>query len=183
MLRKTMLVYMAILLVISPLNHVFANTAVLPTTKSAELFGLPLSNLRLSALANHLNSMGLKSYPTYREGIVNYSLGPDGILGITNAAIYTNASGFVQQALLTGVIQSNDQRRAIGDVFLKKYGEPSEGILNRGIGRSKWSFEDGTEIDFRNTTYDVSILYVNSRPKSNVRSGRIDVEALYRKSR
>ncbi|RNF51462.1 uridine kinase [Marinomonas hwangdonensis] len=187
MRRKTMLVYVVLALVIAPVNQALANSAnsaVLPTANAAELFGLSFNDLKLVDLAQHLKNMGLQSYPTYKEGIVSYGLGPEGILGITNATLYTNPSGYVRQALLTGVIQSNEKRKAIGDVFFNKYGAPSEGFLNKGIGRSKWLFDDGTEIDFRNTTYDVSILYVDLQPKKSARnSGRIDVEALSRKSR
>ena len=147
----------------------------------AELFGLPLNDLSISVLEQHLNSMGLRSYPSYKDGVVSYSLGPDGILGVTNATIYSNGSGYISQALLSGVVESSEKRKALGELLARKYGNPSEGFLNNGIGRSKWLFKDGTMIEFHNTTYDVSLMYVDETPKIATSSGKIDVEALSRK--
>lgn len=147
----------------------------------AELFGLPVKGLALSQLESRLESMGLQSYPSYKLGVVSYSLGPDGILGVTNATIYFNSSKYVSQVLLSGVVESNETRKNLGELLERKYGSPSEGFLNDGLGRSKWSFRDGTTIDFRNTTYDVSVLYVDEQPKVTSRSGKIDVEALSNK--
>ncbi|MBU1294142.1 MAG: uridine kinase [Gammaproteobacteria bacterium] len=147
----------------------------------AELFGLPLNDLRVSQLENQLNSMGLHSYPSYKDGVISYSLGPEGILGVTNATIYSNGSGYVRQALLSGVVESSEKRKALGELLAQKYGKPSEGFLSNGIGRSKWLFKDGTMIEFHNTTYDVSLMYVDESPKVAIRSGQIDVEALSRK--
>lgn len=148
----------------------------------AELFGLPLNDLSVSRLEEHLNSMGLRSYPSYKDGVVSYSLGPEGILGVTNATIYSNGSGYIRQALLSGVVESNDKRKALGELLTRKYGKPSEGFLNNGIGRPKWQFKDGTMIELHNTTYDVSLTYVDESPKVASRSGQIDVEALSRKN-
>jgi hypothetical protein len=147
----------------------------------AELFGLPLNDLSVSRLERQINSMGLHSYPSYKDGVISYSLGPEGILGVTNATIYSNGSGYVRQALLSGVVESNEKRKALGELLGRKYGTPSEGFLNNGIGRSKWLFKDGTMIEFHNTTYDVSLMYVDENPKVAARSGQIDVEALSRK--
>ncbi|WP_421856711.1 uridine kinase [Marinomonas sp.] len=148
----------------------------------AELFGLPLNDLSVSLLEQHLNSKGLHSYPSYKDGVVSYSLGPEGILGVTNATIYSNGSGYVRRALLSGVVESNEKRRALGELLVRKYGKPSEGLLNNGIGRPKWLFKDGTVIELSNTTYDVSLMYVDENPKVVSRSGQIDVEALSRKN-
>ena len=146
----------------------------------AELFGLPLNDLSVSQLESRLNTMGLSSYPSYKQGVMAYSLGPEGILGVTNATIYSNRSGYIRQVLLSGVVESNEQRMNLGTLLEKKYGAPTEGFLNNGLGRSRWHFSDGTSIDFRNTTYDVSILYVDEQPKVATRSGQIEVEALSR---
>ncbi|ETI59314.1 hypothetical protein [Marinomonas profundimaris] len=148
----------------------------------AELFGLPLNDLSLSRLKRQLESMGLSSYPSYRDGEMSYSLGPEGILGVTNLTVFSNTSGYVRQALLSGVVESNEKRKALGALLEKKYGEPTEGHLNQGIGRSTWLFKDGTLIEFQNSTYDVSIMYVDEHPKVVNRSGKIDVEALSRKN-
>jgi hypothetical protein len=184
MFRKPRLVGVTITLAVFSVNGVSANTPsdVLPRISSvAELFGLPLNDLSLSRLERQLSSMGLSSYPSYKDGIVNYSLGPEGILGVTNATIYSNASGYIQQALLSGVVENNEKRKALGELLKQKYGSPNDGFLSNGIGRSKWLFQDGTMIELRNNTYDVSILYVDEHPKVVTRSGHIDVEALSRK--
>ena len=148
----------------------------------AELFGLPLNDLSVSRLEQQLNAMGLRSYPSYKDGVISYSLGPEGILGVTSATIFANASGFVRQALLAGVVESSEKRKELGNLLAKKYGSPSEGFLNNGIGRSKWYFADGTMIELHNTTYDVSFMYIDGKPKVATRSGKIDVEALSRKN-
>lgn len=159
-----------------------AKTTKIPQLSNiAELFGLPLNDLSLSRLEKKLDSMGLHSYPSYKEGEVSYSLGPEGILGVTHATIFSNSSRYVQQALLSGVVGSLEKRQALGELLQKKYGAPSEGYLNNGIGRSKWLFKDGTLIEFHNSTYDVYIMYVDERPRVMGRSGQIDVEALSRK--
>ncbi len=148
----------------------------------AELFGLPFNNLSLRTLEKQLNGMGLSRYPSYRDDMVSYSLGEEGILGVTNADIFINNSGYVRQALLSGVIDDNKKRRDLGNLLEKKYGVPIEGALSGGIGRAKWLFDDATTIEFRNTTYDVSIMYVDQRPSVTSFSGKIDVEALSRKN-
>jgi len=147
----------------------------------AELFGLPLNDLRLSRLEKKLNSMGLYSYPSYKDGEVSYSLGSKGILGVTDATIFSNSSEYVQQALLSGVVKSSEERKALGELLQRKYGAPTDGYLDNGIGRSKWLFKDGTMIEFQNSTYDVSIMYVDEQPRVLASSGKIDVEALSHK--
>jgi hypothetical protein len=126
--------------------------------------------------------MGLYSYPSYKTGIVSYSLGSEGILGVTNATIYSNTSNYITKALLSGVVQSKENRQALGEVLATKYGKPSVGFLSEGIGRAKWFFKEGTMIEFHNSTFDVSILYVDEQPRVASRSGKIDVEALSRKN-
>lgn len=86
----------------------------------AELFGLPLNDLSLSQLKSRLNTMGLSSYPSYKQGVMTYSLGPEGILGVTNATIYSNRSGYVRQVLLSGVVESNEKRKNLGTLLGKK---------------------------------------------------------------
>jgi len=151
-------------------------------TDKAELFGLPFNNLSLAKLEKQLIGMGLNKYPSYRDDMVSYSLGKEGILGVTNADIFVNNSGYVRQALLSGVIDDNEKRRDLGSLLEKKYGSPVSGALSGGIGKAKWQFNDATTIEFRNTTYDVSIMYVDERPTVTSFSGKIDVEALSRKS-
>lgn len=157
-------------------------SGVSPPFSEAKLFGLPLNDLSVSRLDNQLNSMGLRSYPSYKDGVVSYSLGPEGILGVTSVTIYSNRSGYIRQALLSGVVGSKEKRKALGELLIRKYGDPNEGVLNDGIGRSKWFFNDGTMIELHNTTYDVSLMYVDESPKIATRSGKIDVEALSRKN-
>jgi len=148
---------------------------------SSKIFGLPLNNLALPRLEKHLSEMGLQSYPSYKDGVVSYSLGPEGILGVTNATVFSNSSGYIQQALLSGVVQSNQKRKALGDLLVKKYGAPNDGQLLSGLGRAAWLFRDGTMIELHNSTFDVSIVYVDERPKVASHTGKIDVEALSRK--
>lgn len=174
----------ASVLAVFSVASVSANTSNDMTSRAssiAELFGLSLNDLSLERLEKQLATMGLRSYPSYKEGVVSYSLGPEGIFGVTNATIYSNASGYVSQALLSGVIESNEKRKALGELLEKKYGAPSEGFLNTGIGRSTWLFKDGTLIELHNSTFDVSIMYVDEHPRVETRSGQIDVEALSRK--
>ncbi|WP_262368557.1 uridine kinase [Marinomonas sp. IMCC 4694] len=152
---------------------------------AAELFGLPLNNLMLSSLEKQMTDMGMSHYPSYKEGITNYSLGNEGILGVTNAEIYSSKAGYVREALLSGVVQSMEKRRAVGKLLEGKYGTPTQGHLNEGIGRSTWRFTDGTVIELQNTTYYVSIKYANQPPevvKNKPHSGRIDVQALAKKT-
>lgn len=148
----------------------------------AQLFGLTLNDLSLSKLENHLGSIGLSSYPSYKEGVVAYSLGPEGILGVTNATIFSNTSGYVHQILLSGVIDSDEKRQLLGELLEQKYGAPTDGLLSEGIGKTQWKFKDGTSIELINSTFDVSITYIDERPRVRLGSGKIDVEALSRKN-
>ena len=179
--RKVAPMWMAFALValVSKPVSVMAETNESATSSDvAELFGLPVNGLSLAKLESRLESMGLQSYPSYKPGIVSYSLGPEGILGVTNATIYFNSSKYVSQVLLSGVVESSEKRKNLGELLGRKYGVPTEGSLKNGLGRSTWSFRDGTTINLRNTTYDVSILYVDEQPEVMTRSNKIDVEAL-----
>lgn len=148
----------------------------------AELFGLPVNNLSLSRLESHLGNIGLNSYPSYKDGVVSYSLGPEGILGVTNATIFSNTSGYVHQVLLYGVVESDAKRQSLGKLLEQKYGAPTAGNLVDGIGKTQWEFRDGTKIELFNSTFDVAITYIDERPRVKIQSGRIDVEALSRKN-
>ncbi|QUX97394.1 uridine kinase [Marinomonas sp. CT5] len=151
-------------------------------SNKAELFGLPFNDLSLSLLERHLKSLGLQKYPSYKAGVVSYSLGPKGILGVTNATIYSNTSGYIHQALLSGVIESSEDRQALGELLEKKYGTPGSGQLKTGVGRAKWLFDDDTSIELHNDSYDVSITYIDEKPMVDSHTGEIDVEALLRKN-
>ncbi|NLQ17791.1 uridine kinase [Marinomonas sp. M1K-6] len=185
--KITLIVTMVALLATS---GVFANTALTAAqkdigpriSKKAELFALPFNDLSLSRLENQLSGMGLRSDPSYKDGVVSYGLGPEGILGVTNATLHSNTSGYVHQALLSGVIESREQRKALGQLLEKKYGDPSDGDLQSGMGHAIWLFQDSTRIELRNSTFDVSVLYVDERPRVVIRSGQIDVEALSREN-
>lgn len=149
----------------------------------AELFGLPLNDLPLSALESKMDSLGFKSYPSYKDGVTNYSLGRHGVLGVKNAAIFYNSSGYVEKTHLSGNVNSPQSRQKFGHLLEQKYGKPNTGELNEGYGRAEWGFEDGTRIAFYNATTDVSITYVDVHPKAVSRSGSIDVQALARRTR
>lgn len=167
------------------LGSLSAYAATSPSRKAltyAELFGLRFNDLSLSRLDSKLRGMGITSYPSYKEGQTSYSLGAEGILGVTNATVFTNSSGYVQQALLSGVVQSNEKRQSLGRLLEQKYGAPAAGYLSDGIGKARWLFREGTMIELRNTTFDVSLAYVDERPGVQSRSGKIDVEALSRRS-
>lgn len=148
---------------------------------NAKLFGLPLNNLALHKLEKRLNEIGLQSYPSYKDGVANYSLGPEGILGVTNAVVFSNSSGYINQALLSGVVESNIKRKALGNLLIEKYGAPNDGGLLDGIGRALWLFKEGTRIELYNSTFNVSIMYVDERPGVTGHRGKIDVEALSQK--
>ncbi|MCV2403653.1 uridine kinase [Marinomonas sp. C2222] len=150
---------------------------------TAELFGLPLNDLSLSELENKMNSLGFKSYPSYKEGVTNYSLGRHGVLGVKNAAIFYNRSGYIRKTHLSGTVNSSKNRQKLGNLLEQKYGKPHIGMLDDGYGRAEWQFEDGTRIAFYNATTEVSITYADGTPKAVSRSGSIDVEALARRSR
>ena len=101
---------------------------------------------------------------------------------MTNATIYTNKSGYLEKALLSGVVDNDEKRQSLGKLLEEKYGTPAVGYLADGIGQVKWFFNEGTVIELRNTTFDVSLVYVDEQPKVLFNSGRIDVEALSRKT-
>ncbi|MBJ7539230.1 uridine kinase [Marinomonas transparens] len=149
----------------------------------AEIFGLRVNDLSQPAFEKQLTSMGLQPYPSYHKGVASYSLGPDGILGIKSLNILFNRSGYIRQAVMSGVVTNNSQRGSIGALLEKKYGEPTIGFVKNGYGRAKWLFPDGTFIELHNTTFDVSIRYGDEHPKVQSHSGKIDVEALSRKAR
>jgi len=41
------------------------------STGVAELFGLPLNDLSVARLEKQLNAMGLRSYPSYKDGVIS----------------------------------------------------------------------------------------------------------------
>ena len=144
----------------------------------AELFGMKVNDLSQQELEMNLSRMGLESYPTYRKDYVSYGLGPEGILGIRDLSVHYNSYRFVEKMSLSGVIESNQNRKALGKLLLDKYGKPTAGFVTNGYGRAQWLFDDGTLIELHNTTFDVSLLYVDREPMVQPLSGRIDVEAL-----
>lgn len=149
---------------------------------AAELFGIPFNNLSKATFERHLRKMGLEPYPSYRAGVASYSLGKDGILGIKELTVVYNDSKFVEQAMLSGVVESNELRSHLGNVLLKKYGAPDIGFVRDGFGRARWNLRDGTEIELHNTTFDVSVIYIDTTPHHTRNSGKIDVEALMKRS-
>jgi hypothetical protein len=186
MLKKyipTFVLYVLTIFYVFGMVPTYAATEAIPRNSSiAELFGLSVNNLSLSRLEDHLDNIGLNSYPSYKDGVVSYSLGPEGILGVTNATIFSNTSGYVHQVLLYGVVESDEKRQSLGKLLEKKYGTPTAGNLVDGIGKTHWEFRDGTKIELLNSTFDVAITYIDERPRVRVQSGRIDVEALSRKT-
>lgn len=150
---------------------------------TAELFGLRIDDLSKEQLEAQLSAMGLKSFPSYKPGVVSYSLGDEGILGIKILTVYFNQSDYFRRAIMAGIIEDNEKRRLLGDLLAKKYGEPQVGFVKDGYGRAKWLFDNGSYIELHNTTFDVSVSYVDERPKVESHSGAIDVHALSRKSR
>lgn len=151
--------------------------------QGAELFGLRVNDLSKAVFEKQLSKMGLQSYPSYKKGVACYSLGPDGILGIKELTVLFNPSDYVRQATLSGVVESNEKRKSLGLLLEKKYGPPNVGFVRNGYGRAKWIFKDGTQIELHNTTFDVSVSYVDERPKVLSESGEIDVHALSKKNR
>ena len=151
--------------------------------RGAELFGIAFNDLSKSSFEAHLKKMGLEPYPSYRTGIASYSLGTNGILGIRELTVRYNDSNFVEKATMSGVVESKDKRANLGNVLVKKYGPPSVGFVRDGFGRARWVLPDGTEIELHNTTFDVSVLYVDTHPAREEASGQIDVEALMRRAR
>ncbi|GAB3483220.1 uridine kinase [Marinomonas epiphytica] len=148
----------------------------------AMLFGLPINDLTQTALDKQLNARGIESYPSYKEGVVNYGLGEEGILGIKILTVQYNRSGHFKQAIFAGIVEDNGKRKAIGELLERRYGKPELGFVKDGYGRAKWLFDDNCYIELHNTTFDVSVSYVDARPKTVSPSGRIDVQALSRKS-
>lgn len=182
--RKASIVFICLLFLggLGSLSVFAATQSAVRTSNYAELFGLRFNDLSLSRLNSKLRSMGITSYPSYKEGQISYSLGTEGILGVTNATVFTNSSGYIQQALLSGVVESSEKRQSLGKLLEQKYGAPAAGYLSDGIGKARWLFQEGTTIELRNSTFDVSLAYVDERPRVQSRSGKIDVEALSRKN-
>jgi hypothetical protein len=176
------LMYLFIFASVGSFSVYAATNQVVSPSSNAELFGLRFNDLPLSKLESQLRGMGIVNYPSYKEGVTSYSLGPEGILGVTNATIFTNTSGYIHQALLSGVVDSSEKRQSLGKLLETKYGVPVAGYLSEGIGKARWIFKEGTMIELRNNTFDVSITYVDERPRVQSRSGKIDVEALSRKN-
>ena len=58
--------------------------------KGAELFGISFNDLSKAEFEQHLSKMGLEPYPSYRQGVANYSLGEAGILGIKELTVTYN---------------------------------------------------------------------------------------------
>jgi len=150
-------------------------------SKEAELFGLKINDLSQSKFESQLKKMGLHSFPSFRKGIASYSLGEDGILGVRSLTVVYNKSKYVEKISLAGVVKSNEKRKALGLLLINKYGIPTVGFVNQGFGRAQWLFGDGTLIELRNTTFDVSMSYVDRSPKVQSLSGQIDVESLQKK--
>lgn len=147
----------------------------------AELFGITFNDLSKNAFETHLKKMGLEPYPSYRQGVASYSLGKSGILGIKELTVRYNPYQYVEKATLSGVVEDPELRARLGEVLLHKYGQPNVGFVNDGYGRARWELADGTDIELRNTTFDVSVVYIDRRPKRVSASGRIDVEALLKR--
>ncbi|WP_233402306.1 uridine kinase [Marinomonas ostreistagni] len=150
--------------------------------KGAELFGVEFNDLSKTKFEDHLTKMGLEPYPSYRAGVANYSLGATGILGIKELTVVYNRYEFVEHATMSGVVESPELRAKLGNLLESKYGPPSIGFVRNGYGRARWMLRDGTEIELHNTTFDVSVSYIDRVPKRVTASGRIDVEALLRRS-
>ncbi|MFT2112149.1 uridine kinase [Marinomonas sp. 2405UD68-3] len=150
-------------------------------SKEAELFGLKINNLSQSEFEGQLKKMGLNSFPSFRKGIASYSLGEEGILGVRSLTVVYNKSKYIEKIVLVGVVKSNEKRKALGSLLINKYGAPTVGFVNQGFGMAQWLFGDGTLIELRNTTFDVSMSYVDRSPKVPPLSGEIDVELLQKK--
>lgn len=152
------------------------------TDQGAELFGLTVNDLSKEDFEKQLSAMGLQPYPSYKKGGATYSLGQEGILGIRELSIQFNDYDYLEKATMSGVVESNKKRQALGNLLVKKYGTPNIGYVRDGYGRAKWVFQDGTYIELHNTTFNVLVIYVDQQPKTLSESGQIDVEALYKKS-
>ena len=83
---------------------------------------------------------------------------------------------------MSGVVEDPELRAKLGAVLERKYGPPSVGFVRDGYGRARWALPDGTEIELHNTTFDVSVIYMDRLPKRIAPSGRIDVEALLKRN-
>jgi len=151
-------------------------------SNAAELFGLKINDLSQAEFEEQLKKMGLRSYPSFRQGIASYSLGEEGILGVRTLTVVYNKFKFIEKISLAGVVKDNEKRKALGNLLINKYGKPTVGFVNDGFGRAQWLFYDGTLIQLRNTTFDVSIAYVDRSPKEQSLSGQIDVESLLKKN-
>ncbi|SBT17142.1 hypothetical protein MGA5115_01232 [Marinomonas gallaica] len=151
-------------------------------SKGAELFGIGFNNLSKAEFEAHLSKMGLEPYPSYREGIASYSLGATGILGIKELTVVYNHYEYVERATMSGVVEDPELRSKLGSVLERKYGPPTVGFIRDGYGRARWILRDGTEIELHNTTFDVSVSYLDRIPKRKSSSGRIDVEALLKRN-
>lgn len=150
--------------------------------EGAEIFGLKVNDLSKKTFEKRLGEMGIEPYPSYKKDVVSYSLGDNGILGLKELDATFNDYGYIKQATMVGVVKSNDKRSSLGNLLVKKYGEPNIGFVKDGYGRAKWVFQDGTYIELHNTTFDVSVIYVDQDPKIPSESGQIDVEALYKET-
>ncbi|MCZ2722160.1 uridine kinase [Marinomonas sp. 15G1-11] len=184
--------YLKIIFITLTLNFLQSEVALaevedLPELKvysqHAELFGLKINDLSQADFEKQLDAMGLRSYPSFRKGIASYSLGEEGILGVRALTVIYNKSKFVEKISLAGVVKDNEKRKALGNLLINKYGIPTVGFVNQGFGRAQWLFADGTLIELHNTTFDVSVAYVDRSPKIHSLSGQIDVESLQRKNR
>ncbi|MCO4785558.1 uridine kinase [Marinomonas atlantica] len=151
-------------------------------SKGAELFGVEFNDLSKAKFEAHLSKMGLEQYPSYREGMASYSLGTTGILGIKELTVVYNRYEYVERATMSGVVEDAELRSKLGSLLERKYGPPSIGFIRDGYGRARWMLVDGTEIELHNTTFDVSVSYVDRVPKRKSASGRIDVEALLKRN-
>lgn len=146
--------------------------------KSAELFGLLINDLSQEEFEKHLRSMGMSPYPSYKEGKANYSLGDKGILGIRQISVHYNNYNFVERIELHGLVENVKQRSSLGNLLSKKYGPPMAGFVRDGFGRAQWRFDDGTLVELRNTTFEVTVSYRDLIPKRKTVSGEINVQAL-----
>lgn len=151
-------------------------------SNGAELFGIPFNDLSKAKFEEHLSKIGLEPYPSYRAGVANYSLGEKGILGIKELTVVFNQYEYVERATMSGVVEDPKLRAKLGALLEHKYGPPTVGFVRDGYGRARWDLADTTEIELHNTTFDVSVVYVDRTPKHKQASGRIDVKALLQKN-
>ncbi|WP_156496608.1 hypothetical protein [Marinomonas aquimarina] len=88
-------------------------------SKGAELFGIPFNDLSKAEFEMHLSKMGLEPYPSYRQGVANYSLGASGILGIKELTVAYNQYNYVERATMSGVVEDPELRAKLGSVLEK----------------------------------------------------------------